>query len=180
VEALSVADEALVRRLWDEHAGPLLGYVSRLLDGDRGRAEDVVQEVLLRAWQHPDALDPARPGGASVRGWMYTVARNIVVDGQRAKSARPREVALPASVNDVPAPASASAVDRVIDEMQVTDALRSLSRDHRTVIEHLYFRDQSIASTAVALGIPEGTVKSRAFYALRALRAACRDNGVQW
>jgi len=50
-------DDATLRRLWNEHAGPLLAFVLRLTGGDRGRAEDVVQETLLRAWQHPEAID---------------------------------------------------------------------------------------------------------------------------
>ena len=90
---LAVADdEQLMRELYDNHAGVVLGYVRRLVDGDTARAEDVVQETLLRAWRHPDALDPNRPGGASVRAWLLTVARHLVIDAERAKKARPREV----------------------------------------------------------------------------------------
>ncbi|MFD0883651.1 sigma factor, partial [Streptosporangium algeriense] len=83
VSQAGTADEQLVRALFDEHGGPLYGYVLRLT-GDSGRAEDVVQETLLRAWRHPDALS-----GKPIRAWLFTVARNLVVDQHRARKARP-------------------------------------------------------------------------------------------
>ena len=63
----STGDEELVRALYAEHAGPLLGYVLRLTGGDRYRAEDVVQETLLRAWRHPEALAAS---DGSPRPWL--------------------------------------------------------------------------------------------------------------
>src|SRR4051812_47833523 len=81
------ADEAALRRLWDEHAGALLGFVLRLTGGDRGRAEDVVQETLLQAWRHPEALDPAR---GSARPWLLTVARRLGIDQWRGRPGRAR------------------------------------------------------------------------------------------
>ena len=90
--SLPAADEQLVRELYAAHARPLLGYVRGLTGGDTGRAEDVVQEALLRAWQHPEAFAPDRKGRTSVRAWLFTVARNLVIDGERARRARPREV----------------------------------------------------------------------------------------
>jgi DNA-directed RNA polymerase specialized sigma24 family protein len=86
VTVSQTTDEDLVRALYAEHAGALFGYVLRLTSGDRQRAEDVVQETLFRAWQHPEAMAPER---GPVRGWLCTVARNLVVDGQRASRARP-------------------------------------------------------------------------------------------
>ena len=70
-----VSDEELVRELYAEHAAPLLRYALRMTDGDRQRAEDIVQETLCRAWQHPDAIAerPARP-------WLFAVARNLAID----------------------------------------------------------------------------------------------------
>lgn len=83
------SDEALVRALYEEHGRALLAYATRLT-GDRAAAEDVVQETLIRAWRHPDAL---LNGKGSVRGWLLTVARNIITDRHRARAARPTEVA---------------------------------------------------------------------------------------
>src|SRR4051812_575061 len=87
------ATDDLIRQLYAEHAGMLLGYTRRLLGGDTARAEDVVQETLLRAWRHPEVLERSERHGTSIRGWLVTVARNIVIDTERARRSRPREVA---------------------------------------------------------------------------------------
>lgn len=84
--AATLDDEVVMRALYDEHAGPVLGYVLRLTGGHRQRAEDVVQETMLRAWRHPEAAFPAK---GSLRPWLLTVARNIVIDHARARKARP-------------------------------------------------------------------------------------------
>src|SRR5437660_953892 len=86
---VSPAEDEVLRVLFEQHAAPLLSYALRLTSGDRGRAEDIVQETLLRAWRHPQALDPER---GPVRSWLFTVARNVAVDAHRARRARPPEV----------------------------------------------------------------------------------------
>jgi RNA polymerase sigma-70 factor (ECF subfamily) len=156
------ADEALIRALYADHGRSLLAYATRLT-GDRAAAEDVVQETLVRAWRNQDVLTN---GQGSVRGWLFTVARNIIVDQVRARAARPTEVAAPTETlrgDDDPA-------EQVVDSIIVLDALEGLSQEHRAVIEEIYFRGRAIAEVAVALNIPPGTVKSRSYYALRALR----------
>ena len=69
----------LMRVLYDEHAAALWRYAVRLT-GDQARAEDVVQETLLRAWQHPEVTDGDRPA----RAWLFTVARNMIIDERRS------------------------------------------------------------------------------------------------
>jgi RNA polymerase sigma-70 factor (ECF subfamily) len=156
------ADEALVRSLYEEHGRALLAYATRLT-GDRAAAEDVVQETLVRAWKHPEVLVN---GKGSIRGWLLTVARNIVTDRARARAARPVEVA------ESPAtpPIEKDHADSVVDSMVVMEALDQLSGHHRDVLVELYFRGRSVTEAADALGIPPGTVKSRSHHALRALR----------
>ncbi|MGH8867970.1 MAG: sigma-70 family RNA polymerase sigma factor [Actinomycetes bacterium] len=169
----AVADDQLVRVLYTEHAGPLLGYVLRLTRGDRHQAEDVVQETLLRAWRHPDALADAR---RSVRPWLWTVARNLVIDGERARKARPQEVGQDA----LDFVADEDEVERALDAWEVSEALAGLRPEHREVLLQTYYRGRSVADAARALGIPEGTVKSRTYYALRALRLALEERGFTW
>src|SRR4249919_346864 len=82
-------DDLTLTRLYDEHARVLLAYANRLTGGDLQRAEDAVQETLLRAWRHPDAFEE---GAGSPRGWLMTVLRHVVVDDIRARLARPHEV----------------------------------------------------------------------------------------
>ncbi|MBO2444765.1 sigma-70 family RNA polymerase sigma factor [Actinomadura nitritigenes] len=165
------ADEGLLRALYSEHGGPLLGYVLRLTGGDRLQAEDVVQETLLRAWRHPDAL-----AGRPVRPWLFTVARNLVVDAHRAKRARPPETGIDEQVMAT-LPGSDD-IDRALESWTVAEALAALTPPHRAVLVETYYRGRSVAEAAKALGIPAGTVKSRTFYALRALKLALEERGL--
>ena len=159
----------MLRALHDEHAPALWRYVVWLC-GDRELAEDIVQETLLRAWKSPTALER---GGTSARAWLFTVARNLVIDEFR--SARSRHEAPAAAVPDR---ASADHTDSVLEAWLVSDALAQLSDDHRVVVVHAYYRGLSIAAIASILQIPEGTVKSRLHYALRAMRLALQERGV--
>jgi RNA polymerase sigma-70 factor, ECF subfamily len=171
VVSVSPAEDAAIRLLYEQHAAPLLAYALRLTAGDRGRAEDIVQETLLRAWRHPQALDPAR---GPVRSWLFTVARNVAVDAHRARRARPNEVGDEA-LAVVPA---VDEIEQALDSWLLSDALATLSPDHRTVLLETYYRGRSVAEAASILGVPAGTVKSRTFYALRALRLALQERGV--
>lgn len=155
--------EELIKSLYAEHGRSLLDYATRLT-GDRAAAEDVVQETLLRAWKHADSL---RSGVGSVRGWLLTVVRNLVTDRARARAARPTEVNQPV---DVPA-AGRDHADAVVDTMTVMGALEGLSPEHRAVLVETYYRGRTVNETAAVLGIAPGTVKSRTYHAVRALRA---------
>jgi RNA polymerase sigma-70 factor (ECF subfamily) len=165
------ADETALRELYDAHAGALLAYAIRLTGGDRGRAEDVVQETLLRAWRHRADLDETR---GPIRPWLFTVAHHIAIDAFRARAARPTEVG-DAVLEAIP---SADDIDLRLDRLLVLDALSALSSEHRSVIVETYYRGHSVAEAAAALGVPPGTVKSRTFYALRALKLALAERGV--
>lgn len=164
-------DEAALRRLWDEQAGPLLGYVLRLTGGDRPRAEDVVQETLVAAWRHPEALDPAR---GPIRPWLLTVARRLVIDQHRARRSRPTEV----SDEGLAELGADDGVDAALDRWLISDALATLTPEHREALVHTYYAGRTVSEAAVVLGIPPGTVKSRVFYALRAMRLALEERGV--
>ena len=174
----SSSDEELVRALYAEHAAPLLRYAVHLMSGDRQRAEDIVQETLLRAWTHPEALDPNR---GSVRAWLFAVARNLIIDSMRARQARPREIGEERLGEDwagsVPDPRE-DAYEQTLDALQMAEALDSLSDEHRSVLIETYYRGASVAEAAKVLGVPPGTVKSRTYYALRALRSAFAERGL--
>jgi RNA polymerase sigma-70 factor (ECF subfamily) len=163
--------ERTLRALYDAHAPALLAYALRLCGGDRDRAEDVVQETLVRAWKHLEELDPE---ASPVRPWLFTVAHHLAIDAHRARRARPAEVS-DAGLAAVPALDDLSgALDRIV----VTDALGALSPEHRAVIVETYYRGRTVSEAAAVLGIPPGTVKSRCYYALRALKLALAERGV--
>ncbi len=160
----------LMRALHDEHAPALWSFTLRLT-GDRSRAEDVVQETLLRAWRSPRILDGTH---GATRAWLFTVARHLVIDGWRSSRAQ-REV----TVADLPEPPTDDDTDRVLQAWLVADALARLSTDHRQVLVECFYEGRSVAEAAIQLGIPEGTVKSRTHYALRALRLVLDEMGVE-
>src|SRR6201982_2003799 len=164
-----VADEAFVRALYAEHGGALLRSALHLTGGDRQRAENLVQETIVRAWRHPEALAdrPARP-------WLFAVARNLAVDAYRARQSRPPETGQEA-FDTLPAQDDA---DRTLESWAVGAALASLRRDHRSFIAETYYRGCAVAEAAAALGIPAGTVKSRTYYALKALKLALQERGL--
>jgi RNA polymerase sigma-70 factor, ECF subfamily len=163
-------DEQLVRALYEEHAAALWSFVVPLVGGDRVRAQDIVQETMLRAWRRPEVLDQRR---GSVRPWLFTVARNIVVDEWR-RHRTDRDVPLDAGAEL----AEDDRTDAVLDTWIVGEALTRLSPEHRAVLEQCYYQGRTTADAARELGVPEGTVKSRAHYALRALRLALQEMGV--
>lgn len=166
-------EDTLVRMLYEEHAGPLLMFVLRLTGGDRQRAEDIVQETLLRAWRNAHRL--GAQGQQSLRPWLVTVARRIAIDDHRSTTARPTET-YDRELESFPS--TADETDRVLRLMTVTDALRTLSHSHREILVETYFRGHTVPEAAEALGLPLGTAKSRVYYALRALRTALQQRGV--
>ena len=161
--------------MYAEHGAAILGFATRLCGGDRQRAEDVVQETLLRAWRHPEV---SAGGTDGERAWLMTVTRNVVIDGVRARRSRPHEVG-GAALELVDGDAGINDIDRAVEAWTVAEALATLSPDHRAVLVETFFRGRSVAEAASALGIPEGTVKSRSFHAVRALRRTLVDGGAR-
>lgn len=169
------SSEARLRRIYADHGAMLLALTSRLCGGDRQRAEDVVQEALVRAWRHPEISEA---GPDAERAWLITVARNITIDGFRASNARPTEVG-GAALNAVEGREADNDIDRALEEWTMADALSKISPDHRAVLIETFYRGHSVAEAAAVLGIPQGTVKSRSFHALRALRRVLVEGGAR-
>ncbi|MFG3253221.1 sigma-70 family RNA polymerase sigma factor [Streptomyces sp. NPDC048172] len=155
--------ERAIRKLYEEQAGPLYSYVVRLLGGDRYRAEDVVQEALLRCWRTQD-LASGRP----LRPWLFRVARNLVVDDYRLRMSRPQEVDGNAWLDDLLT--SPDEVDWLLSSMVLKEAFQHLSANHREALYETFFSGRSMREAGEVLGIPPGTVKSRVHHAVRALR----------
>lgn len=163
------SDEEILEALYQEHGGPLYAYALRV-SGDRELAEEVVQDAFLRAWTHPEALQG--PGGTP-RAWLFTVTRNLITDAFRRRQARPMTTA------EVDGPDSAQGLERAIESWVVAEAAKRLSPDHRAVLAQVVYLGRSVREAAAELGIPPGTVKSRTYFALQALRLALSEMGYQ-
>jgi RNA polymerase sigma-70 factor, ECF subfamily len=161
-----------VRAAYAAHGAELYRFALRQL-GDGGAAQDVVQEVFLRAWRASDSYDPQL---ASLRTWLFAIARNVVVDEARRFAVRPWQRDL---TDDPATPPEAAADDRLVDAWVVEEALRRIGEEHRTAIVQTHLRGRPHGEVAAELGIPVGTLRSRVFYGLKALRLALDEMGVE-
>ncbi|WP_381798893.1 sigma-70 family RNA polymerase sigma factor [Streptomyces niveus] len=157
--------ERAMRTLHDDQAGALYAYVVRLLNGDRHKAEDVVQETMLRCWRTQDLTD-----GRQLRPWLFRVARNLVVDEYRMRKTRPQEVNGNTWLDDLLT--KSDDVDWLLSSLLLREAFKKLSPNHREALYETYFSGRSMRETGLLLGVPAGTVKSRVHHAIRALRLA--------
>ncbi|WP_454923407.1 sigma-70 family RNA polymerase sigma factor [Actinoallomurus rhizosphaericola] len=164
-------DELIIARLYEEYRGPLLAFVIRQTGGDLQWAEDIVQETMIRAWRNLDQLDA---DAASLMPWLATVARRIVIDERRRRGARPQEAG-EAPLEGLQSP---DGMEDLLRGVVVSEALQALSPAHREVLTETVLRDRTVNEAAEVLGIPVGTVKSRVYYALRALRVVLDEMGV--
>ena len=165
-------DAALMKALYDEHAAVLWRYALRLT-GDASQAEDVVQETLLRAWQHPEVVGDAE---RSARAWLFTAAPHLIIDERR--SAHFRHVVSSLDNSSTPEQFAPDEVNAALDGLLIADAMTQLSSEHRAVIERSYYRGWTTAQVAADLQIAQGTVKSRLHYGVRALRLMLQEMGV--
>jgi RNA polymerase sigma-70 factor, ECF subfamily len=162
--------ERRMHEIFTANVRPLRRFLLQQTRGHAEAAEDLVQETMLRAWRKMAEL-PENP--ISIRRWLFTVARNLAIDAARARQSRPVEVC----GEDVTwVGSSDESVNRLLDRTALRDALLRLTPEHRTVLVALYYRDASVAEAAQGIGIPEGTVRSRSYYALRAVREFMQDN----
>jgi RNA polymerase sigma-70 factor (ECF subfamily) len=127
---------------------------------------------MVRAWREARRLDL---GEASLMPWLATVARRIVIDEQRKRRARPTEIG--GDMVDQ-APVAGDETDILLRKVLVAEALQALSVAHRDVLSETILRDRTVNEAAQVLGIPVGTVKSRVYYALKALKVALAERGV--
>lgn len=159
-----------LERLQADWAGALYLYAWRRL-GDAGAAEEIVQDTLVRAWRHADRYDPRR---GSLPGWLFAIAGNLIVDRARRRGARPREV----EMVDVAQGPDDAEMERTLEAWQLAEALSGLSAEHREAIVEVHYLGYSVGEVADRHEIPPGTVKSRLYYGLRALRLRLEEMGV--
>ncbi len=160
-----------LRALYHAYASELLGFALNALS-DRQAAEEIVQETFTRAWRHAERYDSAR---GSVRTWLYQIARHAIIDARRRSAVRP---ALAHQEPDPDREAGGPSIEQAMLGWQVASALERLSPEHRQVVRLAHLQGLGVREIAEACGLPEGTVKSRTWYALRSLRLALEEMGV--
>jgi RNA polymerase sigma-70 factor (ECF subfamily) len=159
-----------MRALYRLYGGELYGFTLNAL-GDRGTAEEIVQEVFFRAWRHAGSYDPRR---AAVRTWLYQIARNAIIDSRRRASVRPGLTHHPGAAETE----GGATLEQAMLGWQVAAALERLTPEHRQMIRMAQFRGLTMREIADHTGLPLGTVKSRTWYALRSLRLVLEEMGV--
>jgi RNA polymerase sigma-70 factor (ECF subfamily) len=172
-------DEDEVHAAYLLYGPQIYRFVLRGLD-DAGAAQDVTQETFLKAWRRADLFDPSL---SSLRSWLFGIARHTMIDHARAASVRPwqtrlvdpptAQVAAQAAGETVPDP-----TERLVGSWVVEEALRRISEHHRVAIVETHLRERPHDEVAADLGVPVGTLRSRVFYGLKALRAAMDEMGV--
>ncbi|CAA9399602.1 MAG: RNA polymerase ECF-type sigma factor [uncultured Rubrobacteraceae bacterium] len=172
VRRVAAGDERAMGGLYDRYAGLVYGTGVSYL-GDRGQAEDLVQDVFVSVWRYAGRFDPSR---ARFSTWIYRITRNRATDLIRRRKARVRTVGmdLPPEPED---PDPSGSLSRGFD---VAAALARLSPTHREVLVLSYFEGLSQREISTRTGTPLGTVKSRTTAAMRALREAMSPDQDEW
>ncbi|WP_161606308.1 sigma-70 family RNA polymerase sigma factor [Microlunatus speluncae] len=160
-----------VAELYDGHGASVFAFALNAL-GDRGEAEDCVQDVFVRAWRSRHSY---RPDLASLRTWLFAIARNVIIDAHRARARRP----LPrdSESDDDQLRQAADRTMATLDRLIVTEALARLSREHREVVVQIRLRGLSYDTLAERTGVPVATLRTRMYYGLKSLREALKEAG---
>ncbi|PQZ91700.1 RNA polymerase subunit sigma-70 [Arthrobacter sp. MYb227] len=163
-------DASVVSDIYRLHAPELRRFLNRVAD-DRDAAEDILQETVIKAWQAAPHIT------GSLRSYLYATARNVLIDRYRRASSRINATSLSDSMQE--STSNTTSFDAVLDKVLLEEALKSLSPDHREVVWQLHYLGATVAQTSIMLGVPEGTVKSRAYYAIRSLRQTLEEMGIE-
>lgn len=164
-------EQVALTTLYTEHASAVRTFV-RKYQSDSDRVEDCVQETFARVWRN---IDRIRTDDGNPRAYLFTTARNVLTDEWRAQERRPRLVPDNDAVSALITPDS---VDAALETITIGEAVGQLSREHRDVVDALFFQGLSLADASDLLNVPVGTVKSRGYYAIRSLRANFSEMGL--
>jgi len=167
-------DEGALREVFREHAPAVLGLAVRVL-GNETIAEDVMQEVFIHLWEHPEGFDPAR---GRLRSYLLAMTHSRSVDRLRVEDSQRRriETAQRQPVENNPDPTHR--LVSVDAHAAVRSALARLPQEQRIPIEMAYFGGLSYRDVAVALDEPEGTVRYRIRAGMQKMRASLQAQEV--
>ncbi len=160
--------EDVLREAFVSMGGEMLGFARKaLFASDLG--DDAVQETFARAWRSRQQFDPTK---GSLRTWLFSIERHVIIDLMKQQARVATDL-----LDDQTDGAGMDGLEDAIVSWQVEDALKRLHEDHRRVLHELYVNGHSGPEVAALLEIPEGTVRSRAYYALKSLRILLHEEG---
>ncbi len=169
----SFADDEGMRTAVNAYSGEMFGFALRAL-GDRGQAEDAVQETFVRAWRATRRFDPAL---GSQRTWLFAILRNVLIDASRRRTERPVSIDGPDVMDAAIDAAIEDQIDGLLRSWVIEEALNRLTPEHRYAVVQVSYQGRAAVDLAIELGVPESTVRTRLFYGLKALRLALDELG---
>lgn len=175
--ALMVGDTDALALLVGRHHSDLLGFLYRMVGGNRQLAEDLVQDTFTRVLSQRTYT-----AGRRFKPWLYAIATNLVRDRQRSEARYPAQVCLADEIGDPGPGPEELALSRSL-EQEVVAAVMALSEEYRAVLLLRFFHGMTLQGIAEALAIPVGTVKSRlsvGSHRLRELLGATYDEEARW
>ena len=152
-------DRKAMRTLYGRHSVKLYRFVLRLV-GDEAKAEDIVSEVFFDVWRQADRFE----GRSQVATWIFAIARFKALTARRSRRDQALDQTIVETVADT-ADNPEIALQKKSDAALLRTCIAQLSTDHREVIDLVYYHSMSVEQVAAVLGIPNGTVKTRMFYA---------------
>lgn len=158
-------DPNAVRHIYRAHGRALFGVAFRIL-GDRGLAEEAVQQALLQAWRAADRFDPAR----AIAPWLTTITKRAAIDVYRREKRHRSD-----ELGDHDSPVAGTSMESVWEVYQVRRAIEQLNPEEREVLMMTHYSGLTHEAAADQLNIPLGTVKSRSYRAYRKLTELLAD-----
>jgi RNA polymerase sigma-70 factor (ECF subfamily) len=167
------SDQRAFDEIYQRYAGPLLHYFMRMLWRDREKAEDLVHDLFAKIIRKPDYFDPEK----SFKTWVYSVACNMCKNEYKKKEVR-KGFSNGLDLHYALADKSTNVLSDVEDAFfkeALNDQLNNLDDKHREAFTLRHVEGLSVKEIAEVLGINEGTVKSRVFYAIKSLAANLKE-----
>jgi RNA polymerase sigma-70 factor (ECF subfamily) len=168
VNRIAAGDKLAMQALFARYRTSIYRWLRRFVSSDT-LAEDLLSEVFLDVWRQADRFE----GRSSVSTWLMSIARYKALSARRVRTEGELTEEIEATIADTAADPEVALQAKHRGEM-LRQALTQLSREHREIIDLVYYHERSIAECAELIGIPPATVKTRMFYARRRLAELVR------
>jgi RNA polymerase sigma-70 factor (ECF subfamily) len=169
VNRIAAGDKLAMQALFARHRTPLYRWLLRFVDNET-LAEDLLSEVFLDVWRQAGRFE----GRSLVSTWLLSIARFKALSARRRRTDAELDETIQTTVAD-----PANDPEAVFQEKNRAELLRQaltrVSREHRQIIDLVYYHEKSIEECAQILGIPAATVKTRMFYARKKLAELVKD-----